>query len=264
MANGKKSSQGEVAFITGAGQGIGKSIAERLHADGFRVAIADMNDATAQEVAESLGGEKAGAIPVHVDVSSRDSIYAAINHTIEVFGDLHVVANNAGIAPATPVVEVTQEEFDKVLAINIGGVFWGIQAAARAFIRLGHGGKILSASSQAGHVGNPGIAPYSGSKFAVRGMTQAAARELGVFGITVNAWAPGAVRTPMLEPYIHERAKAAGESYEWAAKQWGSDIVIGRLSEPEDVANAVAFLASHDSDYITGQSLIVDGGMAFN
>lgn len=260
----KRTVKGQVAFITGAGQGIGRSIAERLHADGFKVAIADFNDASAAEVAEALGGKDAGAIAVHVDVSDRDSVVAAIDETIAQFGDLHVVLNNAGIVQMTPIVDVTPEELNKIMAVNIGGVFWGIQAAARAFERLGHGGKILSATSQAGLLGNPGITPYSATKFAVRGLTQSAARELAVRGITVNAWAPGSVKTPMLDAVIRDEAAAAGESYEWAAQQRAQNITIGRLSEPEDVANAVSFLAGPDSDYITGQSLVVDGGMVFS
>lgn len=256
--------QGRVAFVTGAGQGIGRSIAERLHADGFKVAVADFNDETAGQVAESLGGEEGGAIAIHVDVADRDSVIAAIDKTIEVFGDLHVVLNNAGIAPMTPIQEVTPEEFLRTTAINIGGVLWGIQAAANAFEKLGHGGKILSAASQAGHVGNPGISVYSASKFAVRGLTQAAARELADRGITVNAWAPGAVETPMLEAVIREEASIAGISYESAAEQHASGIVLGRLSTATDVAKVVSFLAGSDSDYITGQSIVVDGGMVFN
>lgn len=264
MAQVRESVTGKVAFITGAGQGIGRSIAERLHADGFRVAIADFNDTTALEVARALGGTENGAIAVHVDVADRDSVFAAIDHTIDVFGDLHVVANNAGIAPLTAIDEVSPAEFDRTIGINVGGVLWGIQAAAAAFQRLGHGGKILSAASQAGHLGNPGIAVYSASKFAVRGLTQSAARELAHLGITVNAWAPGTVETPMLEAIVQQEADVAGQSYEWAAQERGKNITLGRLSTGADVANVVSFLAGPDSDYITGQSIIVDGGIVFN
>ena len=264
MSNTKSSVKGKVAFITGAGQGIGRGIAERLHADGFKVAIADYNDKSAEEVAESLGGSANGAIAIHVNVADRESVYAAIDETIERFGDLHVVLNNAGIVHMTPIVDVTPDELTQIMAVNIGGVFWGIQAAAKAFERLGHGGKILSATSQAGHLGNPGITPYSATKFAVRGLTQSAARELADRGITVNAWAPGSVKTPMLDAVIKEEAAAAGKSYEWAANQRAQNITIGRLSETEDVANAVSFLAGPDSDYMTGQSLVVDGGMVFS
>lgn len=264
MTDAGRAVAGKVAFVTGAGQGIGRTIAERLHADGFKVAIADFNEETAADTAAALGGEENGAAAVYVDVADRESVFAAVKRTVEIFGDLHVVLNNAGIAPMTPVTEITREEFHRVTTINIGGVLWGIQAAADAFKRLGHGGKILSASSQAGHLGNPGIAIYSASKFAVRGLTQSAARELAPRGITVNAWAPGAVETPMLEAIVREEAEAAGESYEWAAEQRAKSTAIGRLSTTSDVANVVSFLSGPDSDYITGQSIVVDGGMVFN
>lgn len=259
----KQAVEGRVAFVTGGGQGIGRGIAERLHADGFKVAVADYNDVTAAEVAKSLGGKEGGAIAVHVDVADRDSVFRAIDETVVAFGDLHVVLNNAGIAPMTPIGSVSTEEFERLTAINFGGVLWGIQAGAAAFERLGHGGKILSASSQAGHIGNPGIAVYSGTKFAVRGLTQAAARELAPKGITVNAWCPGIVQTPMLESVVGDTAKEAGESYEWALEQWSKNIALGRLSVPADVAGLVSFLAGPDSDYLTGQSILVDGGMAY-
>ena len=130
-----------------------------------------------------------------------------MDETIEAFGDLHVVLNNAGIAPMRSIESVTPEDFDRTISIIVGGVLWGIQAAVKAFERLGHGGKILHASSQAGHVGNPGIAIYSASKFAVRGLTQAAARELAPRGITVNAWSPGTVQTHMVESVVRNEAK---------------------------------------------------------
>ncbi len=256
--------KGKVAFVTGAGQGIGRSIAHRLHEDGFRVAIADFNDESAAAVAAELGGEAGGAIAIHVDVADRDSVATAIDETIEAFGDLHVVLNNAGVAPMTAIDDVTTEEFVRTTAINIGGVLWGIQAAAKAFERLGHGGKILSATSQAGHLGNPMLSVYCSTKFAVRGLTQSAARELAPRGITVNAWAPGSVQTPMLDAVIRDEAAAAGKSIEWASEQRARNIALGRLSTTGDVANVVSFLAGPDSDYITGQSVVVDGGMVFN
>lgn len=146
----------------------------------------------------------------------------------------------------------------------LGGVLWGIQAAHQAFNKLGHGGKIINATSQAGVVGNPNLALYSGTKFAIRGITQVAARDLADEGITVNAYAPGIVKTPMMFDIAHQVGKNAGKSDEWGMQTFAKNIALKRLSEPEDVANAVGFLAGPDSNYITGQTIIVDGGMQFH
>jgi meso-butanediol dehydrogenase/(S,S)-butanediol dehydrogenase/diacetyl reductase len=255
---------GKVALITGAGQGIGQAIAERLHADGFKVAIADFNIDTAEKVAASLGGKSGGAIAIRVDVADRDSVFAAVERTVAELGGFDVIINNAGIAPPSPIEEITPESLEKVFSVNFNGVVWGTQAATKAFRALGHGGKIISAASQAGHIGNPGIALYSATKFAVRGFTQTAARDLAKYGITANTYAPGIVRTPLMEDLAKKTAKAAGQPEAWGWEQFTKGIALERLSEPSEVAGIVSFLAGPDSDYITGQSILVDGGMVFN
>jgi len=255
---------GKVALVTGAAQGIGKAIAMRLHADGFQVAVADLNLELAGTVAQGLGGKENGAIAVSIDVADRDSVFTAVHRAREEFGGFDVIVNNAGIAPQSPIEEITPGLVEKIFSINVNGVIWGIQAATEAFRDLGHGGKIISAASQAGHVGNPGIALYSATKFAVRGLTQSAARDLAQYGITVNTYAPGIVRTPLMEDLAKKTAQSAGQPEEWGWKQFTSGITLDRLSEPEDVANVVAFLSGPGSDYITGQSIVVDGGMVFN
>ena len=129
---------------------------------------------------------------------------------------------------------------------------------------MGHGGKIISASSQAGQVGNPELSVYGATKFAVRGITQTAAKELAPLGITVNAYCPGIVDTPMMRKVAQDLADLSGESFEWGMQQFAQNITLKRISKPEDVAACVAFLSGPDSDYITGQAIIVDGGMVFN
>ena len=255
---------GKVELVTGAGQGIGQAIAERLHADGFEVAIADMNLGTATAVAGKLGGKDGGAITVPVDVADRDSVFAAVERAMTELGGFDVMVNNAGIAPTSPIEEITRGSIEKIFSINFHGVVWGVQAAVKAFRQLGHGGKIISAVSQAGHVGNPGIALYSATKFAVRGFTQSAARDLAKYGITVNTYAPGIVKTPLMEGVARKVAQDANKPEEWGWQQFTSGIALERLSEPADVAGVVAFLAGPDSDYITGQSILVDGGMVFS
>ncbi|MBC7442478.1 MAG: (S)-acetoin forming diacetyl reductase [Ramlibacter sp.] len=259
-----RTQNGKVALITGGGQGIGQAIAERLHADGFKVAIADLNIETAGAVAESLGGTEGGAIALHVNVADRDSVFGAVEQTVAQLGGFDVIVNNAGIAPTSPIEEITQESIAKIFSINFNGAVWGIQAATKAFKELGHGGKIISAASQAGHVGNPGIALYSATKFAVRGLSQTAAKDLAPFGITVNTFAPGIVKTPLMEELAKKVAADAGKSEEWGWDQFTNGIALERLSEPAEVAGVVSFLSGPDSNYITGQSILVDGGMVFN
>lgn len=254
----------KVALVTGGGQGIGEAIARRLHADGFRVAVADVNPDTANKVADDLGGAKGGAIALQVDVADRDSVFAAVERAKDALGGFDVIVNNAGIAPMSPIEEITKDSIDKLFGINFHGVVWGVQAATKAFRALGHGGKIISAASQAGHVGNPGIGLYSATKFAVRGFTQTAARDLAQYGITVNTYAPGIVKTPLMADLAQKTAKAAGKPEAWGWEQYTHGITLGRVSEAPEVAAVVSFLAGPDSDYITGQSIVVDGGMVFN
>jgi meso-butanediol dehydrogenase/(S,S)-butanediol dehydrogenase/diacetyl reductase len=254
----------KVALVTGGGQGIGQAIAERLHADGFRVAIADLNVDAAEKIAAALGGKPGGAIALRVNVADRDSVFAAVDQAVAQLGGFDVIINNAGIAPTSPIEEITPESIEKLFSINFNGVVWGTQAATRAFKALGHGGRIISAASQAGHVGNPGIALYSATKFAVRGFTQTAARDLAKYGITVNTYAPGIVRTPVMEDLAKKTADAAGKPEAWGWEQFTKGITLERVSEPSEVAGVVSFLAGPDAGYITGQSILVDGGMVFN
>lgn len=254
----------KVVCITGAAQGIGKAIAVRLAQDGFDIAIADMNVELAKESAKEVETHGAKVLALCVDVADRDSVFRAVDEVKNYFGDFHVMINNAAIAPVTPIEDITFEMYRKTFDVNVGGVLWGIQAATKAFKALGHGGKIISASSQAGQVGNPELAVYGGTKFAVRGITQTAAKDLAHLGITVNAYCPGIVKTPMMFKIAQDVADAAGKSLEWGMEQYAKHITLKRLSEPEDVAKAVAFLAGPDSDYMTGQAIIIDGGMVFN
>lgn len=259
-----RTDNGKVALITGGGQGIGQGVAERLHADGFKVAIADLNLETAGAVAESLGGTAGGAIAVHVNVSDRDSVFAAVTQTVTDLGGFDVIINNAGIAPTSPLEAITEESIAKIFSINYNSVIWGIQAATQAFTELGHGGKIISAASQAGHIGNPGLALYSSTKFAIRGLSQTAARDLAPLGITVNSFAPGIVRTPLMENLAKKLAADNGKPESWGWEQFTKGIALDRLAEVADVAGVVSFLAGPDSNYVTGQSILVDGGMVFN
>ncbi|AXQ78038.1 acetoin reductase [Streptococcus chenjunshii] len=259
----------KTVMVTGGAQGIGEAISKRLAKDGFTVVIADLNLQKAEAVAEtikSLGGQ---ALAVQTDVSDRASFFSAVRTAAERLGRFDVLVNNAGIAPGTPIETVTAEDFDQIFRINVASIVWGTQAALEQFEKKERQGteiigKIINASSQGGVVGNAGAFLYSGSKFAVRGLTQVAAKDLAAKGITVNAYAPGTVKTPMLLSAVNDIAQANNQDEEWALQQFSQNITLGRLSEPEDVAAGVAFLAGSDSDYMTGQTLEIDGGMQFH
>ncbi|MFG1174565.1 (S)-acetoin forming diacetyl reductase [Erwiniaceae bacterium CAU 1747] len=254
----------KVAVVTGSGQGIGRAIALRLAKDGFAVAVADFNLDTARSVADEITQTGGKAVAIAVDVSDREQVFSAVEQARKALGGFDVIINNAGVAPTTLIEEITPEVVDKVYGVNVKGVIWGIQAAVKALKAEGHGGKIINACSQAGHVGNPELAIYSSSKFAVRGLTQTAARDLAPLGITVNGYCPGIVKTPMWEEIDRQVSAAAGKPVGYGTAEFAKNITLGRLSEPEDVAACVSFLAGPDSDYMTGQSLLIDGGMVFN
>lgn len=251
----------KVALVTGGGQGIGKAIAMRLAKDGFAVGILDLSLENANKVVDEIQAQGGRALAIAGDVSKRYDVFDAVREVADKFNGFDVIVNNAGIAPMGPITDVTEDQFNKVYNINVLSDIWGIQAAVEQFTKKERKGdeiigKIINASSQGGVVGAPNATLYSSSKFAIRGVTQVAARELAEKGITVNAYAPGIVETPMMKGI----AEGAGTSME----AFATGVALQRLSKPEDVANAVSFLAGNDSDYITGQTLEVDGGMQFH
>ncbi|MGH6950573.1 MAG: SDR family NAD(P)-dependent oxidoreductase, partial [Solimonas sp.] len=215
-----KKIEGKVALVTGAGQGIGRAIALRLANDGADIAIVDMNDAKMNGVAEEVRALGRKATTFKADVSKRDDVYAAIDHAEKELGGFDIMVNNAGIAQVQPLADVTPEELDKILKINVGGVLWGIQAAAKKFKQRKHKGKIISASSIAGHDGFAMLGAYSASKFAVRALTQAAAKEYASDGITVNAYGPGIVGTDMWVEIDRRFAEITGAKVGATYKQY--------------------------------------------
>lgn len=242
-----------VALVTGAGQGIGRGIALQLAADGFDVAVNDIqqSSAKAEAVAEEIRALGRKATVVLADVTIADQISDAVTAAVEQLGNLSVTVANAGIARAESLLDLPTDAWDRMFAINVRGVFLTYQAAARQYIKQGGGGKIIGAASQVAYRAAGGFAAYSASKFAVRGLTQAAAQEWASHGITVNAYAPGVVDTA-----IWDTAKEIQTSLI-------ASIPAGRLQTPKDVGALVSFLASPNSDYMTGQTLISDGGMVF-
>ncbi|MBZ0071971.1 MAG: acetoin reductase [Gammaproteobacteria bacterium] len=254
---------GKVVLITGAGQGIGRAIALRLAKDGAHIAVVDINDANTSAVAEEVSKLGRKATTFKADVTNRDDVYAAIEHTEKALGGFDVMINNAGIAQVQPLADVTPEEVDKILKVNVQGVLWGIQAAAKKFQQRKQKGKIISASSIAGHDGFAMLGVYSATKFAVRALTQVAAQEYASAGITVNAYCPGIVGTDMWVEIDQRFAELTGAAVGATYKKYVEGIALGRAQTPEDVAAFVSFLAGPDSDYMTGQAPLIDGGLVY-
>ncbi|MCZ4563895.1 acetoin reductase [Rhodococcus sp. IEGM 1401] len=250
-------------LVTGAGQGIGRAIALRLANDGHDIALVDLAEDKIAGVADEVRETGSKATTFVADVSDRDQVFAAVEHTHEALGGFDVIVNNAGIAQVAPLDDVRPEDTKKIWAVNVDGVLWGIQAAAAKFRSLGQKGKIVNASSIAGHDGFAMLGVYSATKFAVRALTQAAAKEYAAEGITVNAYCPGVVGTDMwvtIDKRFAELTGAAeGETYD----KFVGGIALGRAQTPEDVAAFVSYLAGPDSDYMTGQAPLIDGGLVY-
>lgn len=253
----------KVALVTGAGQGIGRAIALRLAKEGFNLALVDLKSDKINDVAKEVEALGKKAVAITADVSKRDEIYAAIETSEQQLSGFDVIVNNAGIAQVTPIADITQEEIERILRINVEGVLWGIQAAAKKFIARKQKGKIINASSIAGHDGFEMLGAYSATKFAVRALTQSAAKEYARSGITVNSYCPGIVGTDMWVEIDQRFADLTGAPVGATYQKYVEGIALGRAQTPDDVANLVSFLASSDSDYITGQSILTDGGIVY-
>ena len=254
---------GKVALVTGAGQGIGRAIALRLANDGADIAIVDLKEEQMKAVAYEVRKIGRKATTFKADVTKRDDVFAAVNHAEKELGGFDVIVNNAGIASIQPLADVTPEEIDKIMKVNVHGVLWGIQAAAKKFKQRKQKGKIISASSIAGHEGMPLLGAYSATKFAVRALTQAAAKEFASDGITVNAYCPGVVGTDMWVEIYRRMAEITGAEIGANYKKYVGGIALGRAQTPEDVAAFVSYLAGPDSDYMTGQAPLIDGGIVY-
>lgn len=254
---------GKVALVTGAGQGIGRGIALRLAKEGADVGLVDLKSDKIESVKAEVEALGRKATTFTADVSDRDQVFAAVEHVAKELGGFDVIVNNAGIAQVKPLEDVRPADLDLIYKINVNGVVWGIQAAAAKFKELAHKGKIINASSIAGHDGFALLGVYSSTKFAVRALTQAAAKELASSGITVNAYCPGIVGTDMWVDIDKRFSEITGAPIGATYKKYVEGIALGRVQTPDDVAALVQFLASDDSDYITGQAILTDGGIVY-
>ena len=253
----------KTALVTGAGRGIGRAIALRLARDGFNVVINDVNLDNANSVVNEIKEIGRESFAIQADVSKREQVFSMVNQVVEHFEHLDVMVSNAGIAQVKTLLEATEEDIEKIFKVNVYGVLYCLQAAAEQ-MKKQKSGKIISAASIAAYKGFSFLGAYSATKFAVRGLTQAAAQELAPYGITVNAYCPGIVGTQMWDLIDEKMGQYLNLEKGEAFKQFSDTITLGRPETPEDVAKFVSYLASADSDYMTGQSVLIDGGIIFS
>jgi 3-oxoacyl-[acyl-carrier protein] reductase len=241
---------GKTAIVTGAGSGFGRGIAETFVREGARVAVLDLDGQAAETCAAAHGSS---AIAIRADVSKEEDVVRAVGETREAFGTIDILVNNAGTSHRNkPILEITEDEFDRVFAVNVKSIFFFAQAIIPAMRQQGHG-MILNIGSTAGLRPRPGLTWYNGTKGAVHAITKSMAVELAPDRIRVCALAPVAGETPLLGTFM-------GEDTPEKRKQFIGTIPLGRLSRPDDIANAALFLASDEADMITGVVLEVDGG----
>ena len=248
----------QVAIVTGAAKGIGASISRALAAAGARVVCADIDGDAANNIAKELGEN---CVPLTVDVSNVQSIDSMLDQTMEQFGQLNTIVNNAGVTRSAYIMDLTESDWDRIHKVNARGVFFCLQGAARRMIE-GDGGRIINIASIAGR-GYAGTsnAAYAASKGAVISLTKTAAQQLAKHDITVNAICPGVTRTELLEQIFTTIEESQGISKAEAEARAARPIPLQRINEPEDVAAMAIFLASPGARNITGQAYNVDGGL---
>lgn len=243
--------KGKVAIVTGASRGIGYEIARAYLKEGAKVVICGSRPESAAKACDKLKSEMPGAelLPAGVNISETDSIEAMVSDAVKHFGTIDILVNNAGITSTKQIFEMTDEDFDSVMRINLAGPFKCIRAVSK--IMKEHGGSIINTSSMVGTYGGKMQSAYSASKFGVNGLTKSCAKELGPFGIRVNAVAPGVVGTDMVAKFVDERTMASLKAF----------TPLGRMADPAELAGAYVYLASDAASFTTGTIIHVDGGI---
>jgi NAD(P)-dependent dehydrogenase (short-subunit alcohol dehydrogenase family) len=242
--------QDRIAIVTGAGSGNGRAIAIGMAREGAHVVVPDVNQAGAEATAQEIAALGRQTLALQTDVSKVSDIEAMVRAVMERFGRIDILVNNAGVIVRQPMLEITEETWDRILDINLKGVFFCTQAAARVMIRQGQG-KIINIASVVGVRAEPRRLHYNTSKAGVIMLTKSAAVELAPFHVNVNAIGPGLIETPMTHDLVADMSQA---------KYWQESIPWGRIGKPEDLVGAAIFLASDEAEYITGVTIFVDGG----
>jgi D-sorbitol dehydrogenase (acceptor) len=249
--------QDKVAIVTGGAGGIGAAISRAYAAEGAHVVVADLAGDQVAALAAELGGRAFG---LALDVTSRASIDAAVSAVVDRLGGVDILVNNAAIFALAPILEITEDSFDRIFAVNVRGLLFTLQAVAAQMVRQGRGGKIINIASQAGRRGEALVAVYCASKAAVISLTQSAGLDLIKYHINVNGIAPGVVDTPMWDQvdrlFAHYEGLPVGEK----KRLVGEAVPYGRMGQPDDYRGPAVFLASDDADYVVAQTLNVDGG----
>ncbi|MEI7037417.1 glucose 1-dehydrogenase [Fulvimonas yonginensis] len=247
---------GKVGIVTGGAVGIGAACVRRMAEEGARVATLDRQDEAGHALAAELAAQGRQVRYIHADVAAEAEVARAIGATVEAFGRLDVLVNNAGIAgPDKPTHELSEEEWDRVQAVNVKGVFFCTKHAI-AHLRRAGGGSIVNLSSIYGLVGAPDVPPYHASKGAVRLMSKTDALQYAADGIRVNSIHPGFIWTPMVEGYL----AGHGGDPQAQRQQVGALHPLGHMGEPDDIAWGVVYLASDEAKFVTGSELVIDGG----
>lgn len=244
---------GQVAIVTGAARGIGAATAKRLAADGAKVAVFDIKEELTKDTVEAIRQAGGEAIGVGCDVTKADDVERAVESVVQQWGRLDILVNNAGVIRDNLLFKMTEEDWDMVMSVHLKGAFLCSRAAQKYMVQQ-KSGKIINLSSTSA-LGNRGQANYSAAKAGMQGFTRTLAIELGPFGIRVNAVAPGFIETDMTRATA-ERVGVDYEAFKQAASQ---QIALRRTGKPEDVANVIAFFASDDSSYVSGQVIYIDG-----
>lgn len=252
---------GKVALITGSARGIGKTFAKYYIKEGAKVAICDINFELAKETVKDLGEN---AYAVKLDVSKKESIETCVKEIEEYFGQIDILINNAALFDLAPIVEITEESYNKLYAVNVYGTLFMMQAVAKSMIKKGIKGKIINMASQAGRRGEALVGVYCSTKAAVISLTQSAGLNLIKDGINVNAIAPGVVDGEHWEHVDSLFAKYENRALGEKKKIVGEEVPYGRMGTAEDLAGMAIFLASKESDYIVAQTYNVDGGNWMN